>query len=246
MDENSRMKTLSNDLTRRLLNTSESLGDDERIDVINKYSQKLVNSGYRVEQIRKVIINGIKGYERRLRESMRPGGRRLHRTAKESSGRRMRKKILDKTEWFRKKKTTTEQEKGCESNSKGQIPTTSHRKKHDKIVDKLTNDKKIPQDSIKTRSVIFVEQTRDGILAREIRNVLSRLENMLGFRIKVVERTGTTLKNTLSNTNPWAGSHCGRTECVTCNQGGEENAPCTSRSLVYENIVEQAGEHAGL
>ena len=82
MDENSRMKTLSNDLTQRLLNTSESLGDDESIDAINKYSQKLVNSGYRVEQIRKVIINGLKGYERRLRESMMPGGRRLHRTAK--------------------------------------------------------------------------------------------------------------------------------------------------------------------
>ena len=62
VDENSKMKTLSNDLTRRLLNTSESLDDEVRVEVINKYSQKLINSGYGVEQVRRIIINGIKGY----------------------------------------------------------------------------------------------------------------------------------------------------------------------------------------
>ena len=70
----------------------------------------------------------------------------------------------------------------------------------------------------------------------EIREVLNRLEHSLGFRIKVVERTGSSLKNIFSNTNPWAGAHCGREECVTCNQGDEVKTPCTKRNLVYENI----------
>ena len=51
MEENSKMKTLANDLTRRLLNTSERLSMDERIKVVDDYSQKLFNSGYTLEQV---------------------------------------------------------------------------------------------------------------------------------------------------------------------------------------------------
>jgi hypothetical protein len=58
----------------------------------------------------------------------------------------------------------------------------------------------------------------------------------VGFKTKVVERGGTSLKNLLPNTNPWAGGHCSRTDCITCNQGVEELPDCTKRSLVYENI----------
>ena len=100
MDENSKMKILANDLTRRLLNTSESLGMDAKIKVVDHYSQKLINSGYGVEQVRRIVINGIKGYERRVQESRMEGGRRLHRTAGESSAGRMRKKLLGNSEWI--------------------------------------------------------------------------------------------------------------------------------------------------
>ena len=96
MDENSKVKTLSNELTRRLLNSSESLGNKERVRVVDIYTQKLINSGYGVEQIRRNVINGIKGYERKLKES-KEGGRRLHRTSAESSGKRAKKKLMDKT-----------------------------------------------------------------------------------------------------------------------------------------------------
>ena len=81
-----------------------------------------------------------------------------------------------------------------------------------------------------------MEQTREGRLAKNLREVLARLKNILGFMVKVVERCGASLKNSLHKTNPWAGSHCSRVDCVTCNQVGEEMPACTSRSLVYENI----------
>ena len=56
MDENSKMKILANDLTRRLLNTSESLGMNAKVKVVDMYSQKLTNSGYRVDQVRRIVI----------------------------------------------------------------------------------------------------------------------------------------------------------------------------------------------
>ena len=100
MDQNSKMKILANDLIRRLLNTSEAMGIEERIKIVDQYSQKLINSGYGVDQVQKIIINGIKGYERRLKED-RDGSRGLHRTAGQSAGIRTRNKLLDKSEWFK-------------------------------------------------------------------------------------------------------------------------------------------------
>ena len=110
MEENSKIKTLSNDLTRRLLNTSERLDFEKRILVVDQFSQKLFNSGFRLEQVRIIIVNGVKGYERKVKESKRPGGRRLHRTSAESRGTQIRKKLLDKTEWFKKRNNGSQEE----------------------------------------------------------------------------------------------------------------------------------------
>ena len=51
-----------------------------------------------------------------------------------------------------------------------------------------------------------------------------------------MERGGTSLKDLLPNTNPWAGTSCDRADYVTCNQMAEEIPDCTRRSVVYENI----------
>ena len=71
-----------------------------------------------------------------------------------------------------------------------------------------------------------------------------RLEGILGFRVKVVERAGASLRNTFPNTNPWRGEHCSRGECVTCNQTAEERPACTQRNLVYENICTECNPEA--
>ena len=132
MEENSKMKTLANDLTRRLLNTSETLGLEERVRVVDNYSQKLVNSGFGIIQVRKIIINGILGYERRVKESELPGGRKLHRTAEESSGGRSRKKLLGKTEWFKNRRRVNnhEGEEGKSSQPSPPKQTQTHSHSH--------------------------------------------------------------------------------------------------------------------
>ena len=68
MEENAKIKTLSNDLTRRLLNTSVRLGMEEKIKVIDAYSQKLLNAGFGLDQVRRIVTNGIKGFERIVAE----------------------------------------------------------------------------------------------------------------------------------------------------------------------------------
>ena len=74
-------------------------------------------------------------------------------------------------------------------------------------------------------------------LAKRIRESLRRMEPTLGFKVKVVERTGRSLGSNFPLNNLWAGVKCGREDCVTCEQGGEEDLPqCTQTNLVYENI----------
>ena len=145
-------------------------------------------------------------------------GRRIHLTAEESHGTRVRKKLLDKASWFGKKKRDEEvakQHHGSRSN---------------------VERKQARRDHLKTRSVMFVEQTPGGELARRVKEQLQNLEETLGFKLKVVERSGRSLTSVFSQGQASQGPQCGRETCVTCNQDGEERPPCTLSSVVYESI----------
>ena len=85
MGENSKNQILSQEMVRRLMNTSEGLQKEEYWKIADEYADKLQNSGYRLEQIRRIILAGIKGYgAKKLRslETWKP----LRRTAEESQG----------------------------------------------------------------------------------------------------------------------------------------------------------------
>ena len=74
---------------------------------------------------------------------------------------------------------------------------------------------------------------------------MMRLAPLMGFSVKVVEREGGALKNQFPQSSLWEGAPCGRPSCVTCNQGSEMIAPCTRKSLLYENICSKCNEGAG-
>ena len=100
MSENPKMQCLSNDLVRRLMNTMEELPDSRRADVIDKYGIKLLTSGYSREQTRRIVANGIKGYTKKKERRRKEGrGQRIHLTAEESKGSRVRKKLIGKSSW---------------------------------------------------------------------------------------------------------------------------------------------------
>ena len=77
---------------------------------------------------------------------------------------------------------------------------------------KVVGEEKRKQEvkSAETTSVLFVEQTRNGELARRLQEGEDRLAGITGFRVRIVELAGTMLKRALPNTNPWAGGQCER------------------------------------
>ena len=227
LPENTKQASLAQEMVRRMKNTSELLPMGERIVIVSKYAQKLLNSGYSHEQARKVIVNGLKGYEKKLRESKK-GGKKLHLGARDLGGRRARKKLLAKSSWFRQKKmddSSPEEIRGRGKKRKiGDEEEYGISEK--KEVGKEENKKDDQKKELRTTSVLFLELTKGGSLAQHLREMEPRLSSLTGFRIRIVELGGRKLKDLLPNTNPWAGSKCGREGCATCSQGGERLPDC--------------------
>ena len=82
---------------------------------------------------------------------------------------------------------------------------------------------------------MFVDQTAGGILAKMLQEVEDSLARATGYRIRMVELSGSKLCHLLPNTNPWSGNDCGRVNCVLCSQGGEKRIECKRRNILYES-----------
>ena len=221
MAENPKVQCLSNDVVRRLMNTMDELPGYRRAEVVDGYGIKLLTSGYSREQVMKIVANGVKGYLRkRKRRTVTGRGRRIHLTAQESQASRIRKRMLGKSSWYKKR--------GVEEESSP--PSVGGRDRQgDGVKDKGNS-------LLRTRAVLFVEQSPHGELAKRMREQLRGLEPTIGFRIKVVERTGRSLKGMLAKGLVLESKECGRVSCVTCAQEGVEKPPCLVSSVVYESI----------
>ena len=120
-------------------------------------------------------MNGIKGYEGRMIKCMRLR-RKVKRKAKDSLEDRTKKVLLSKSSWY-KGRSRKDYYGSCKAGNK-------------KGGEQMSREEYLEQ-----KSVLFVERTRDGELCRRLREVIGRMAPLLGFSIKVVERSGRTLKS---------------------------------------------------
>ena len=86
-----------------------------------------------------------------------------------------------------------------------------------------------------TIGVMFLDQTPRGVLTKKLQEVEDRLAKASGYRIRMVELSGTQLRGLLPNTNPWCGMNCGRPNCYTCDQGGEILQDCKRRNILNKS-----------
>ena len=163
MGEESKIQVLSNDLIRRLKNNSEELGKGAKIEIVGNYTQKLLNSGFKGEQLVRIITNGVKGYENKLRRCQELG-MNMHRSSTDSQGARVRKKLLSKSNWFKKRRgnytNNQEQKKG----GFGFQGATGRGSRYNKEVE--------------LKSVLFVEHSPNGELAKRLREAMRRMEQI--------------------------------------------------------------------
>ena len=64
LNHNCLMKSLSNEVMRRLANVSSHMGTGERVVVLDGFSQMMANSGHTIDVAQRTLVNGIKGHVR--------------------------------------------------------------------------------------------------------------------------------------------------------------------------------------
>ena len=90
MGEQSKVSILTQEVNRRLLNTSETEPQTVRDNILNEFANKMEVSGYSQEQRRHIMRRGIIRYET-LQNLEMNGTRRLHRPSKSTLEERIRK-----------------------------------------------------------------------------------------------------------------------------------------------------------
>ena len=143
-----------------------------------------------MEQVRRILINGMKGYVGKCRRRTFEGSR-LHRTSEESSFRKNKRKLLGKSTWYRGIKNTVV------------VVVTSNVPGSGGYMQKRTDLGNANKNDMRTRAVIFVEQTLKGELAKQVREQIQKLEYIMGYRIHVVERTGRNILSAFPQTATW-------------------------------------------
>ena len=93
-----KITTLANDTMRHMSNTDRFATVEERVAILEKFTTKMVDSGYDSKTRKEILQAGLKDYYRKVKKDI-TGTARLHRTAEEMKGHRSLKALQSKT-WF--------------------------------------------------------------------------------------------------------------------------------------------------
>ena len=97
--EQSKFSILVNELQRRFEVMDEKISIDEKTEIVDHFTQQLVNSKYSEEQIREIVESGLKGVAKK--EKRKSERKKRFRSAQETLQERNIKKLTENTNWYR-------------------------------------------------------------------------------------------------------------------------------------------------
>ena len=231
MSENAKISILTNELNRRFEMVDEKMEQEEKNNIVNHFTQQLVNSGYTWSQIREIVTCSLKGT---IKKELRRKELNLkkYRTSEESLQSRIKRKLIENTEWYKNyDKDETENGETLETNELKTWKQWREKKGRGKRISKKGEKVHATTDPI--QGVMFIAHTEGSELAKRVRRKLENFEEISRIRVKIVERVGSKLEDLLHKSNPWDNLPCERADCELC-KGGEEKqwGKCKKRNLV--------------
>ena len=94
---------------------------------------------------------------------------------------------------------------------------------------------------MRTAAPLFVPATSNGVLASKLRDEEEKLSEIVGGKLKVVERGGKMLRDLLTRANIFDKEKCGRQNCVSCSMGANPQN-CRRRGIMYETYCTKCME----
>ena len=129
MSDHSRYNILANELVRRLSNMrKEDTSHEEKEGVIEHMIKQCKTSGYSRHETREAIVCGIKGWKRKCMRRERDGVE-FYRSGRSTLGTRTKKKLTEKSSWYKKKRKRDEEENEDENHANREHEKESPTKK---------------------------------------------------------------------------------------------------------------------
>ena len=212
-----KLSTLSEEITRRLRNTSLETELSTRLEIIERACVKMKTSGHKESFIRSAVTRGLESFREKVRRSKlpetNPGFQPLYQNTGWKRNFKAKTKALKRGNWY----------KGGGNDGSGQKAG-----KVKKMFQK--NEKK----SMTPSTVIFVPSTRGGLLLKKLKESEEQMCDLTGFKVKFQEAGGAKLINSFEK-DLGKGKHCGRKPCPPCDTAGDKRQNCRSRNLIYES-----------
>jgi hypothetical protein len=226
MSNNQRYSILSNEMIRRLSNTNHEDPDMEDVTgIIETFIQQLKSSDYNRKCSREIVICGVIGWKRKIARRLKEG-KPFYRSASSTLAQRCKKKLLEKVTWYKKRKRDDD------------VDVVGPRKRMCGQDEKSRHAMQAEQKKEQVKAVMFVPYTVGSELAKRLREAEAKLQDMTGYRLKIVERAGLKLEDILHKADPWQGQDCKREKCLLCltksRTGKNTTQDCSRRILVYE------------
>ena len=226
MADKIKRETTSNELLRRLLNTSRDLpnSDSDMLAAVNQYMVEMRDSGYSEKYRKDTLVNTMKGYRRKVWASEN-GGTPLYREGHEGARERHMGRISAPSNWF---KRSTKLKEDIAHNQEYTKTTRRHPWSN--------GEKPAPKDDRDVEGVIIIPHTHSSSLQKSMQARDDAVTKALGMpRTRYVERGGVTLKDMLVNKNPWQqlNEGCNRSNChlCSCQKGG--GISCRREGVCY-------------
>ena len=222
-----KMSTLSEEVARRLRNTSQRLNSARRMEILEEACVKMVTSGHTEEFARQAMENGIKAHNDRIRRSnlveTDPGFQPMFPKAGWRRVIRDKEKAMKRSTWYKGRAKEDCLEGVSRPGPGGRVMKVGRKKKS------FQKDGKVREAA----TVIFVPSTRGSVLIKSLKEDEDMMAGITGFRVKYQEAGGSKLTNFFEK-DLASGQQCGRVECPPCRkQEGRVN--CKARNVVYES-----------
>ena len=104
MAQQQRFSILSNEGIRRMNKTEWTHCKQQELEaVLNQYTLELKQSEYPREEVREIISCSIKGWKNKTKRRLTTGNKKIYRSAASTLVTRCRKKLTEKTSWYKRK-----------------------------------------------------------------------------------------------------------------------------------------------
>ena len=154
--EQSKYSILVNELNRRFEVLDNKISISEKVEIVDHYTQQLVNSGYAPEQIRDIIERSLEGVVRK--ELKRENATHRFKSANETLEQRNIRKLTETTNWYRDVENKGEEKENAHERRKGKEGSWNGWRKANRRRKRNRGEIEI-EGKQKLMSVLFVQHT---------------------------------------------------------------------------------------